>query len=141
MFKVDYSYSFVRDSKWDLWGSFGFQVLDLDLSRQDPAAQADSSSVSQRTHLPVLGLGGEYNLSSNWNLKGGIRYFDGSIGDWGGNLLDAKLSLEYSAFDRMGIGLSYDLMTIGLDRNKADSQDYYGLHYDGVGIYARFTLD
>jgi len=141
IYKVDYSYSFLRDRKWDLWGSLGLQVLDIDLGNQGPALQAVGSSDRQRTPLPVVGLGGELNLSPNWYLKGGIRYFDGGIGDWGGNVLDAKLSVEYNAFDRMGIGLSYDFVNIGVNQSQADSQNYYGLRYDGVGIYARFSLD
>lgn len=141
MYKVDYSYSFVRDHKWDLWGSLGLQILDFDLGKQGAELPAGSSPERQRTPLPVVGLGGELNLTSNWYLKGGIHYFDGAIGNWGGNVLDAKLSVEYNAFDRMGIGLSYDFVNIGLDPSQADRRDYYGLRYDGVGIYARFTLD
>ena len=141
IYKVDYSYSFLRDRDWDLWGSLGLQIMDIDLSSRDSELQAGSSVGRQLTPLPVLGLGGELNLSSNWYLKGGIRYYDRSLGDWGGNGLDAKLSVEYNAFDRMGIGLSYDFVNIGLDQSRADSQSYYGLRYDGVGIYARFSLD
>jgi len=141
MLKVDYSYAFVSDPKWDLWGSLGLQVLDIDLRGESLDAGTGSFANPQWKPLPVLSLGGELNLASNWHLKGGIRYFDGAIGDWGGNVLDAKLSVEYSAFDRMGIGLSYDFMNIGLDRNRSGSDNYYGLRYDGVGIYARFSLD
>ena len=141
IYKVDYSYSLLRDRKWDLWGSVGVQIMDLDLGSLGPELRTDSTAERQLTPLPVLGLGGELNLSPNWYLKGGIRYSDGSLGDWGGNGLDAKLSVEYSAFDRMGIGLSYDFVSIGLDQNRADAQNYYGLRYDGVGIYARFSLD
>ena len=142
VYKVDYSYSFLRDRKWDLWGSLGLQVLDLDLGKQGSELQAGSATPDRRrTPLPVVGLGGELNLSPNWNLKGGVRYFDGGLGEWGGNGLDAKLSVEYNAFDRMGIGLSYDFVNIGLNQSRAGAQDYYGLRYDGVGIYARFSLD
>jgi hypothetical protein len=140
IYRFDYAVSLLRSSDWDLWGSLGLQVLDLDLTTGAESENYAGFSGLQRP-LPTFGLGGRYALNPNWNLRGDLRYFSGARDDWQGNLFDARLAVEYSPFDQVGIGLKYDFVSIDVQDGSQSAQDLYGLRFDRLGIYARLPFD
>ena len=140
IYRFDYAFSFLQNRDWDLWGSLGLQVLALDLAAGTESGSPAGDTRRQRS-LPTFGLGGRYALNPNWNLRGDLRYFSGGGNDWQGNLFDARLAVEYTPFDQVGIGLKYDFVSIDVQDGSRSAQDLYGLRFDRLGIYARLPFD
>ncbi len=140
IYRFDYAVSFLRSSDWDLWGSLGLQVLDLDLA---PGTESDAGAraAGLPRSLPTFGLGGRYAFNPKWNLRGDLRYFSGGGNDWQGNLVDAQLAVEYSPFDQVGIGLKYDFVSFDAQDGSRSAQDVYGLRFDRLGVYARLPFN
>lgn len=139
IYRFDYAFSVLQGRDFDLWGSLGLQMLDFD--RRPKQTEAGRSGKELQHSLPTFGFGGRLALNPKWHLRGDLRYFDGGNKDWQGSLFDARLAVEYTAFDRMGIGLKYDFVSIDVQNQDRPLEDFYGLRFDRIGLYARMPFD
>lgn len=140
IYRFDYAFSVLQGKDFDLWGSLGLQMLDIDRTTPSNNTEKWTSDRIKRS-LPTFGLGGRYALNPKWNLRGDLRYFSGSRNDWQGSLFDARLAVEYAASQRLGIGLKYDFVSIDMQNRDPSLEDFYGLRFDRLGLYARMPFD
>ena len=91
-----------------------------------------SESVSADAPLPNLGAWYMYSISPNWAVKARVDWLDVDVGDYGGQLINASLGVNYQMFEHFGLGLSYNLFDLDVTISKSDWQGRAKLTYEGL---------
>ena len=150
-YQLKYLYSFYQGEKWEIAGSIGGYWIRL---KTTVALAAEISSppapnppgtpiqVGQRFEsdtfegpLPLLGLHFDYYITPKWmvTLKGG--YFQLTVNDYKGRILNLGANLEYQFTKMFGLGLGYDSFRLEVEADKADGFASVDYEYRGVQIY------
>ena len=68
-------------------------------------------------------------------LVGDIGWFELSYDDYDGELVSARLKMEWRPFKRSGLGLGYQYIDVAVDRDTSRKVDKYRLEFTGPIIY------
>ena len=114
---ISYQYSFVRDDKHELAGSFGLFWMDLDIdlrfSGQIMRENEENSeflegsegvSAGLSAPLPVLGLNYTYAATSRWLTSVSFQYFSLRTNLVSGALVKVSVDTRYYFWDRFEVG-------------------------------------
>jgi hypothetical protein len=118
IYKLDYTWSFMRREKGYLGVTGGLYIADIGTS-----IAADSiglySSHATTAPLPVIGLRGRYDFSEKWSFRGSAEIFALAYGDFDGFLYDFYAAVDYQWFEHMAIGLGVNSvrMALGVTKN------------------------
>ena len=117
VYKLAYTWSFMRREDWYLGASLGVYVMDTGMSiRADSGGQFSSRGTT--APLPVLGLRGQYDFSEKWTFRGSAEFFALDYGDYSGNLYDlyAGVDYQFSTHVAVGLGINSVRMDVGVDK-------------------------
>ena len=139
-YTIDYIYSFYQGDKWEISGLLGAYWVDFEFSAAGYAMVNDEQVLQQTENtdfsgpLPFVGLSFEYYITPKWLLiaKGG--YFQLSVQDIDGKLLNLGAKLEYQLTRNVGLGLGYDYFRI--DATATDGTKEADLLYIYQGVQA-----
>ena len=120
--RVAYGFSFIQDGWHELGFLVGIHFTELTLE-----LDADNGSVEASTDLlaplPTIGIYGTWAFTKELSLAARFQYFALQFGDYGGEILNANLSFEYTFLRNLGVGVGFEYFGVGID---ADQDDFSG---------------
>ena len=138
VYKLAYTWSFMRREDWYLGASLGVYVMDTGMSiRADSGGQFSSRGTT--APLPVLGLRGQYDFSEKWTFRGSAEFFALDYGDYSGDLYDlyAGVDYQFSTHVAVGLGINSVRMDVGVDKPNFDGD----LNWEYTGGLLFFKFD
>ena len=139
VYKLAYTWAFLKNGRSFLGATAGLYVADI--GAKLTATELDSrKSGGVTAPLPVIGLRGEYRFADRWSLRGSGEVFALEYGDYSGSLYDVFVGVDYSATDKVALGLGVNSvkLDVGIDKsNFAGSLDW---RYDGAMVYLKFDF-
>ena len=139
IYKVAYTWSFLRRDKGYLGATAGLYVADVGTSL---AAESigRSSSGGVTAPLPVFGLRGQYDLAEKWSLRGSAEIFAIEYGDFSGSLYDLYAGVDYQLFERMAVGLGINSVNLNVGVTKGNFDGDLDWQYDGGLLFFKFDF-
>jgi len=126
IYKVAYTYSFLKRDKGFLGVSAGLYVADFATALDAPVLDRRESG-DATAPLPVFGLRGEYRLSDRWTLRASGEFFLFEYGDWDGSLYDVYAGIDYRFTEHFAVGAALNAVDfdIGVEKqNLAGNLDW-----------------
>ena len=138
VYKLAYTWSFLRREDWYLGASLGLYVADIGASiSAESLGQFSSRGIT--APLPVLGLRGQYEFSERWTLRGSAEIFAYEYGDYSGDLYDLYAGVDYKFNSHLAIGLGINSVRMDIGVGKANFSGNLDWQYDGGLLF--FKLD
>ena len=139
IYKVAYTWSFLRRDKGYIGATAGLYVADVGTSL---AAESigRSSSGGVTAPLPVFGLRGQYDLAEKWSLRGSAEIFAIEYGDYSGSLYDVYAGLDYQLLERMAVGLGINSVKLNVGISKGNFDGDLDWRYDGGLLFLKFDF-
>ncbi len=146
---IYYAYSFIKNEKHELAGSFGFHWFALDFAVQGDAslngedANANASATAD-VPLPLFGIRYDYYINQRWttSLHGEIFALD--ITDeafkFSGNLYNIRLSTDYWLTKNFGIGAAVSWFDIDAKIDDSEWKGEIEYRYFGPQIYIQARI-
>ena len=140
-YTIDYLYSFYQGEKWEISGHLGAYWVDFEFSAAGSLQVGDAEteeffeSTDFSGPLPFVGLAFEYYITPKWLaiVKGG--YFQLSVADIDGKLLNLGAKLEYQFTRTFGLGVGYDSFRIDVTADDGELRSDIVYKYHGVQAY------
>lgn len=95
-------------------------------------------SVRAGVPLPNIGIWYTRSLSPKWAIRTRLDWFSASIGDYGGQIINASAGLNYQLFEHFGLGLNYNFFELSVNVDKSDWRGEVTTRYDG--LFANFSF-
>ena len=137
IYKLDYSYSFFQDDRFDLALSCGLFIMPIEFGFTSTGAVNEKVNESITAPLPAVGLRGDFALTPKWFLRMRTEIFYLEIEQFKGSLYNASAAVEYKPWKHVGIGLGVDTLRVKVE---ADGQDYPLIDFKGKGEFTYFGL-
>lgn len=139
IYKVAYTYNFLRREKYKLGVTAGLYVADVAL-RLNLLESDDEERGDLTAPLPVFGLRGEYLLSDRWRVSASSEWFGVEINQYKGDLHDFLIGIDYSFGNHAAVGLGYNDVEIDVDATEEDLRADVIWQYSGFIGYLRFSF-
>lgn len=134
-------YDFYQSSNSHAGVGFGLYGLDLDLKLQAVVgneAGASSESASVLAPLPTLSLYYKHAFNERLALWTDVGYFSLDIDNYDGDMLAARLNLEYWVKKKWGFGIGYNFVDLDLTVDKPVFDQQYDVSWNSYNVY--FTM-
>jgi len=141
---VFYAYSFIKNQRHELAGSFGFHWFALDFEVQGsaslPEGDADANaSAKADVPLPLFGLRYDYYVNQRWTTSVHGEVFALDITDeafrFSGSLYNIRLSTDYWVTNNFGIGAAVSWFDIDAKIDDSEWKGEIEYNYFGPQIY------
>ena len=147
-YKLNYLYSFYQGDKWEIAGSIGAYWVRVEttialaaaLTNPDPpppllTASDRFESDTFEGPLPLFGLDFDYYITPKLllNLRGG--YFQITINEYKGRILNLGASIEYQFTKTFGLGLGYDGFRLEVEADDDKGFASIDYKYQGAQVY------
>jgi len=127
IYKLAYTYSFLRREKGFLGASAGLYIADFATSLNAP--NLGQREVGEATApLPVFGLRGEYRFTDRWTFRASGEVFVFEYDNWDGSLYDLYAGIDYRFTDNFAVGAAINAVTfdIGVSENNFNGNVDWG---------------
>jgi len=120
--------------------AFGLHVLTVDAFIEGVARLDDDSTEFRRSKvetgipLPNIGFSYLYSPSRNWALFANVDWFDASIGEYSGLMVDMSVGANLRLSDHFGIGLEYRALVLDGDIDGNDWKGGFKSDYKGPAL-------
>lgn len=139
VYKLAYTYSFLRREKGSLGATIGVHVADAQM-RLSEQSLGRSERRGITAPLPVIGLRGEYSLSDRFTLRGSAEFFSLTYDDVDGSLSDFFVAIDYQMSRHTSVGLGYNKVTIDADTKRSDFSGSLDWSYDGALLFLKLDF-
>ena len=119
----------------------GVYAMNLDISAQavvggQPVGGRESGDVL--APLPTISAYYKHAFNDRWALIGDVSWLSANISDYDGDILAARLSVDYWFNERWGVGAGYNYVDLDLTVDEAVFDQVYDVSYDSFFFYATF---
>ena len=139
IYKLAYTWSFMRRDWGYLGLTGGFYVADIGLSLSAPSISTRDGG-GFTAPLPVIGLRGEYIFSDRWSFRASTEIFAFAYGDFDGSLYDTYAGIDFHLSDRWAIGAGFNSVRMNLGVDKENANGTLDWDYDGGLIFLKFDF-
>ena len=137
IYKLDYSYSFFQDDRFDLAASIGVFIMPIKFGFSSTGLVTEKVEESITAPLPAVGFRGDFALTPKWFLRMGTEIFYLEIEQFKGSLYNAHTAVEYTPWKHVGIGLGVETFRVDIEAN---GEDYPGIDFKGEIEYSYVGL-
>jgi len=96
----------------------------------------DASAVSASGPLPNIGGWFYYSPTAKWLVGGRLDWFEASVGDYAGSIINVGVGANYQFAEHFGIGAKYQIFELAAEiRNKPVWRGRLETKYDGLYLY------
>jgi len=127
---------FDSNPKYDYGLGLGVHQIEIDaFIREDIIINfGEVSSVSATGPLPNIGGWYYYSPAADWYLGGRLDWFQVSIGDYAGGLVNFSAGANYQLFEHFGFGLNYQVFSLNADIKNSNWRGRVELEFRGFSI-------
>lgn len=137
-FDITYTYSFIRNRRFELGSGLALYFLEVDAIGAVPA-QRQRQEVSAATPFPALPLDGTWRISSRWALTARAAYLKAHISGFRGWYADQHQDLQYRCNAHLVLGLGYSSTRSSLTRRGGSFPGMANVSFSGPEAFFRFS--
>jgi hypothetical protein len=137
-FDITYTYSFIRNSHFEVGTGVAVYLLQLDAIGQVPA-QFQYQEVSAATPLPALPLDLTWAISRHWAATARAAYVKASLNGFHGWYSDSHADIQYRCIANFAVGAGYSSIRASLAKSGGSSPGAFDLSIRGPELFVRFS--
>lgn len=153
IFETHYDYSFIKTPKHTLRGSFGlfwtridaeldaFGSAQVGVNGEPVSGEASANGTAAGlAPMPVFGLIYDWRFARNWSIGASFDWFDISVDDVSGSLLNWDAGISYQTPWAIYVALNYTSYDFDLTLDTSDWQGEFSWKFSGPQLFlgARF---
>ena len=146
VYELAYEYAFITRPDFELTGSVGVHLLDMQLKLSGAATftnsdgsvtpvQTETKSSNVPAPLPVIGVGALWQVIPNVYLNGSAQIFKFSYEGIDGNWADLRATGTWMFARHFGAGIGYDWFHVNVDLSKSQFNGNLTLGYSGLQLF------
>ena len=139
IYKLAYTWSFLRREQGYLGASLGLYVADIGTSIAADSLGLSSSS-GLTAPLPVIGLRGQYDFAEKWSFRASAEIFAIDYDQFSGNLRDIYAGVDYQLTDHVAVGLGINSVGLDVGVDKLNFNGNLNWRYDGGLLFVKFDF-
>jgi hypothetical protein len=138
-FDITYTYSLVRNDRFEVATGLGVYFLQVDAIGQVPA-QNQRQEVSGASPFPVPTLDLTWRISSHWAATGSGAYLKSALNGVRGWYADVHEDIQYRWNPNFAIGLGYASIRTSLNRRGGTFPGAFAMSISGPQAFVRFSF-
>ena len=138
-FNITYTYSFIRNSHFEVGSGLAVYFLQIDLIGQVPA-QNLRQEVTAATPFPALPLDLTWSLSSRWAATAQAAYLRINHHNRGGWYQDTHADIQYRWLTNFVVGAGYASIRTDLTHRNGSFPGVVNLSIKGPQLFVRFSF-
>ena len=138
-FDISYTYSLVRNDRFEIGMGFGVYFLQVDAIGQVPA-QNQRQEVTGASPFPAPSLDLTWRLSSRWAATVRGAYLKTALSGFRGWYADSHEDIQYRWNPNLAIGLGYASIRTSLTRHGGDFPGAFAMSISGPEAFVRFSF-
>ena len=138
-FDITYTYSFIRNSRFEVGSGLALYFLQIDVIGQVQALNL-RQEVTAATPFPALPLDLTWRLSSRWAATAQAAYLKVNTHDLGGWYLDTHADIQYRWVNNFAVGAGYSSIRTDLTHRNGSFPGLVNLSISGPQLFARFSF-
>jgi hypothetical protein len=138
-FDITYTYSFIRNSRFEVGSGLGIYFLQLDVIGQVPA-QSLRQEVTAATPFPALPLDLTWVMSSRWAATAYAAFLKVNHHDLSGRYWDTHADVQYRWLNNFAVGAGYASIRTDLTRQGGSFPGVVNMTISGPEAFVRFSF-
>ena len=138
-FDITYSYSLVRNDRFEVGTGLGIYFLQVDAIGQVPA-QNQRQEVTAATPFPALPLDLTWVISRRWAATVRGAYLKATLSGFRGWYADSNEDIQYRWNPNFTIGLGYASIRTSLNRRSGTFPGAFAMSISGPEAFVRFSF-
>ena len=138
-FDITYTYSLVRNDRFEVGTGVGIYFLQVDAIGQVPA-QNQRQEVTAATPFPALPLDLTWRISSRWAATVRGAYLKATLSGFRGWYADSHEDIQYRWNPNFAIGLGYASIRTSLNRRSGTFPGAFAMSISGPEAFVRFSF-
>jgi hypothetical protein len=138
-FNITYTYSFIRNSRFEVGTGLALYFLQIDVIGQVPA-QNLRQEVTAATPFPALPLDLTWRVSSRWAATARAAYLKLNTHDLGGWYLDSRADIQYRWVNNFVVGAGYASIRTDLTHRNGSFPGVVKMTISGPQVFVRFSF-
>jgi len=138
-FDITYTYSLVRNDRFEVGTGVGIYFLQVDAIGQVPA-QNQRQEVTAATPFPALPLDLTWRISSRWAATVRGAYLKATLSGFRGWYADSHEDIQYRWNPNLAIGLGYAAIRTSLTRRGGSFPGAFAMSISGPEAFVRFSF-
>jgi hypothetical protein len=138
-FDITYTYSFIRNDRFEVGTGLALYFLQVDAIGQVPA-QNQRQEVTAATPFPALPLDLTWVLSRRWAASARAAYLKAHLSGFRGWYADIHEDIQYRWNPHFSLGLGYSSIRTSLTRRGGSFPGAFGMSISGPEAFVRFSF-
>jgi len=138
-FDITYTYSLVRNDRFEVGTGVGIYFLQVDAIGQVPARN-QRQEVTAATPFPALPLDLTWRISSRWAATVRGAYLKATLSGFRGWYADSHEDIQYRWNPNLAIGLGYAAIRSSLTRRGGSFPGAFAMSISGPEAFVRFSF-
>jgi len=138
-FDITYTYSLIRNDRFEVGTGVGIYFLQVDAIGQVPA-QNQRQEVTAATPFPALPLDLTWRISSRWAATVRGAYLKATLSGFRGWYADSHEDIQYRWNPNFAIGLGYASIRTSLNRSSGTFPGAFAMSISGPEAFVRFSF-
>ena len=138
-FNITYTYSFIRNNRFEVGSGLALYFLQIDVIGQVPA-QGLRQEVTAATPFPALPLDLTWCLSSRWAATAQAAYLKVNTHNLGGWYLDTHADIQYRWVPNFVVGAGYASIRTDLTHRNGSFPGVVNMTIKGPQVFVRFSF-
>jgi hypothetical protein len=138
-FNITYTYSFIRNSRFEVGSGLAAYFLQIDVIGQVPA-QNLRQEVTAATPFPALPLDLTWCLSRRWAATAQAAYLKVNTHNLGGWYLDSRADIQYRWVTNFVVGAGYASIRTDLTHRNGSFPGVVNMTISGPQVFVRFSF-
>src|SRR6267154_4250921 len=138
-FDITYSYSLLRNDRFEVGTGLGIYFLQVDAIAQVPA-QNQRQEVTTATPFPAVPLDLTWRVSSRWAANARAAFLRVNLSRFRGWYADLEEDVQYRFNPNLALGLGYTSMRTSLVRRGGSTPGLFGISISGPEAFVRVSF-
>ena len=138
-FSFTYAYTFLRQERFELYGSFGLHLVEMSAEgevRADDIREEETQAVP----IPAFGLGTLVRFSDKFHFEARADYLTANIDEFDGTVIDLRAALLFRFNRNLAMGAAYILMEREGNSEDVGDSGHFSLRNTGPELFLRVAF-